>query len=197
MNFIFKEGKKELVFLIILYFLTKNPKLIFGLLLFLFIFFRAPKHKVIQNRREILSPSYGTVDSIEYYEDRTKINILLDISDVHVQYAPYPGRVTYLEHVPGTLNPFFILAREKTDHNERFITVLDTHLGNMVIIQYAGMVARRIVNNLSVGENVQKGDIFGMIKFSSRVDIVLPKICKVNVKKGDKVSGSKTVLAFK
>ena len=196
MNFIFKEGKKELLFLIILYYLTKKPKLILVLFLFLLYFFRAPTHGVVKNRHEILSPTYGTIDSIEYYEDSTKINILLDIRDVHVQYIPYPGQVKYLEHVPGNLNPFFLFAREKTDNNERFVTVLDTTVGNIVIIQYAGMIARRIVNNLVIDDNVQKGDIFGMIKFSSRVDIVLPSSCKINVKRGDKVFGSKTILAL-
>ncbi len=196
MNFIFKEGKRELVLLILLYYLTKNPKLILSLFLFLVLFFRAPSKQIVQNRNEILSPSYGTIDSIEYYEDSTKINILLDISDVHVQYIPYPGQVKYLEHVPGNLNPFFLFSREKTDNNERFVTVLDTTIGTMVVIQYAGMIARRIVNNLVVGDNVQKGDIFGMIKFSSRVDIILPSSCKINVKQGDKVFGSKTILAL-
>ena len=195
MNFIFKEGKRELVLLILLYYLTKNPKLILALFLFLVLFFRAPSKQIVQNRNEILSPSYGTIDSIEYYENSTKINILLNISDVHVLYVPYPGQVKYLEHVPGNLNPYFLFSREKTDDNERFITVLDTTLGNIVIIQYAGMIARRIVNNLNVGEIINKGDIFGMIKFSSRVDIVLPRRCKLNVRQGDKVFGSNTILA--
>ena len=64
--------------------------------------------------------------------------------------------------------------------NERMYTIINTHFGNIIIIQYAGMVARRIVNKLKVNKNVKKGDIFGMIKFSSRVDLLLPNFIGLN-----------------
>ena len=196
MNLLFSEGKRELFILLILLILTKNEKMIIFLLFALLVFFRAPPADFKDNKHEILSPSYGTVSSIESLDIGTKINILLNVSDVHVQYAPYTGVVKETKHIDGRLNPFFLVNVEKTDNNERMYTVLNTDIGQITIIQYAGMIARRIVNDLKNDQFLEKGQIFGMIKFSSRVDIIIPNKFKVQVKKGDKLKGGITILAI-
>ena len=124
----------------------------------------------------------------------TKINILLDVSDVHVQYVPYSGNVKDIKYVNGNFNPFFLLNTEKTNNNERMYTVISTKIGDITIIQYAGMIARRIVNNLKINDELKKGEIFGMIKFSSRVDIIIPSSFRLNVKEGQNVKGGITPL---
>jgi len=192
---VLKEGKKEIILLLILFCYNKNTKYSLIILIILVLFFRAPPADFLINDKEILSPTYGTISLIEEIDVGTKINILLNIFDVHVQYIPYNGKVEHLKHISGTLNPFFLTSSEKTDNNERMYTIISTDIGVVTIIQYAGMIARRIVNNLNVNDNVEKGDIFGMIKFSSRVDIIIPKGFQINVVQGEKIQGGKTIIA--
>ena len=73
-------------------------------------------------------------------------------------------------------------------------TVISTRLGDITIVQYAGMIARRIVNNLKINDELKKGEIFGMIKFSSRVDIIIPSSFQLNVKEGQDIKGGITPL---
>lgn len=195
MNLVLQQGKREIILIIILSLYTKNKKVFIYLFVLLCIFFRAPLAEFKENKFEILSPAYGRIDSIEKLDIGTKINILLDVSDVHVQYAPTSGIVKDTAYINGNFNPFFFLNTEKTNNNERMYTQISTELGDITIIQYAGMIARRIVNNLKLNEHLKKGQIFGMIKFSSRVDIILPSSLKLNVKKGDNVKGGITILA--
>lgn len=195
-NQLLLEGKKEICLLIMYYFLCKNQKNTFLIFFILLVFFRSPPAKFNKNSNEIISPSYGKIDSIERLDSSYKINILLSVTDVHTQYVPIDGVVEDTVYVKGRFNPFFLLKTEKTDYNERLYSTIKTKIGKITIIQYAGMLARRIVNNLKVDEQVDKGYIFGMIKFSSRVDIIIPNSIKLNVNVGEIVQGGKTVIGF-
>jgi phosphatidylserine decarboxylase len=192
---LFKEGKKELLFLVVFYIYSQNSKYSIILFLLLLYFFRSPKAHFKCINTEILSPTYGTVQKITKYDNQISVSIILNLNDVHTQYVPYSGTTMYLKHVKGTFNPLYLISFEKTDNNERFYTQIKTDFGNITIIQFAGMIARRIVNNLKINQNVKKGEILGMIKFSSRVDILLPKHCAINVRVGDYVYGGKTIIA--
>ena len=194
MNLVFQEGKRELFLILLISLHTKNIKFSMISFLLLSIFFRAPQPNFISNKFEIISPTYGKINTIEKLNIGTKINILLDVSDVHVQYAPYSGNVKDIKYVNGNFNPFFVLNTEKTNNNERMYTVISTRLGDITIVQYAGMIARRIVNNLKINDELKKGEIFGMIKFSSRVDIIIPSSFQLNVKEGQDIKGGITPL---
>lgn len=192
---LFQEGRKELMLLAIFYVYSHNVKYSIILFLLLLYFFRSPKANFQSNNNEILSPSYGTVQKITKTNNQICISIILNLNDVHTQYVPYSGTTIILKHINGTFNPLYLTSFEKTNNNERFYTQIKTKFGNVTIIQFAGMVARRTVNNLKINQNIKKGDIFGMIKFSSRVDIILPITCLVNVDIGDYVYGGQSIIA--
>ena len=176
-----QEGKRELLFLTLFYIHTHNAYWSTILLLLLLYFFRSPRADFRSNDNQILSPSYGTIQNISNNNNQICISIILKLNDVHTQYIPYTGNITSLKHINGTFNPLYLTSFEKTKNNERFYTQIKTKFGYISIIQFAGMIARRIVNNLSTKTIAEKGDIFGMIKFSSRVDLIVPKHCSINV----------------
>jgi phosphatidylserine decarboxylase len=186
---LFQCGHNELLFVLAFYAMTKNLPVTLVLFVGLLYFFRSPDH---DHRHDVVTaPSYGTVQRIA----GNRIEIILNVFDVHIQYIPYKGTVASIKHFDGKLSPVLKDYFQKSDKNERCETVFDTELGEMKVIQYAGLVARRIYNNLKPKQYVQQGDIMGMIKFSSRVDIFLPKGVDILVKEGDKVEGTHTVLA--
>ena len=187
---LFECGQNELLFVLAFYAMTRNLPITLVLFVGLLYFFRSPTHD--HRHDAVTAPSYGTVQNIK----DNRIEIALNVFDVHIQYIPYKGTVKSVTHIDGKLSPILKDYFEKSDKNERCETVFDTSLGEIKVIQYAGLVARRIYNRLNQKDNVRQGDIMGMIKFSSRVDIILPKQLNILVKKGDKVKGTHTVLAI-
>lgn len=173
------------------------------IVLFMIYFYRVPYRKCQNsqnsqnsqnNELDITSPADGTVLGIQTDQDgTTKIAIFLSPLDVHVQYIPYDGVVINKEYKKGEFNPAYLL--EKSTLNEHAILVVRTKYGDLSIKQIAGMLVRRIVTDPKIGDHVKKGDIYGMIKLSSRVDLSVPKNCKIYVKKGDKVKGCQSILA--
>ena len=186
---LFECGQTEILMVLALLAMTRNVPLAIAVFVALLIFFRSPAHK---HRSDVVTaPSYGVVQKIK----GNRIEILLDIFDVHIQYIPYRGVVKKIEHIDGRFEPILEKFFEKSDNNERTITTIATDLGEMTVTQVAGMVARRIYNRLEEGHKVFQGDIMGIIKFSSRVDIELPNGLDILVREGERVSGSHTVLA--
>jgi phosphatidylserine decarboxylase len=122
-----------------------------------------------------------------------KITIYLSIFDVHTQWFPVSGKITSITRKEGEFNLAHIL--EKSEYNERFTTIIQPNKirGSVRIDQIAGQVARRIVNWSKKNTNVNRGDLLGMIKLSSRVDLYLPvNNVRLHVKKGDNVKGNET-----
>jgi phosphatidylserine decarboxylase len=122
-----------------------------------------------------------------------KITIYLSIFDVHTQWFPVSGKITSITRKEGEFNLAHIL--EKSEYNERFTTIIQPNKirGSVRIDQIAGQVARRIVNWSKKNTNVNRGDLLGMIKLSSRVDLYLPvNNIRLHVKKGDNVKGNET-----
>jgi len=134
------------------------------------LFFRDPSRDI---GNDIVSPADGKVMFVDRCEVDTKWHIAIFMSplNVHVNRAPLGGRVVEVKHIEGSFIPAFDKESEK---NERVVTKLMTDLGEITIIQIAGIVARRIVPYIKRGIRLRKGQRMGMIRFGSRVDIYLP-----------------------
>jgi len=167
------------------------------LTLFVISFFRDPERKGSQAPGIVLSPADGTITQIKdvTFNDQpyVQIVIFLSVFNVHINRIPYPGVVTTLKYRKGAFKAAF--DPEIDQKNERMEITFDTDKGPMKMVQIAGLIARRIITRLEEGQSIQKGDRFGMIKFSSRTDLYLPKTATLLIKKGDKVQGALTELA--
>jgi phosphatidylserine decarboxylase len=171
--------------------------------LFTLWFFRDPDREIPADTDALLSPADGTVTHIEEVTESDfpggrarRISIFLAVWDVHVNRVPRIGRVVGLRYFPGE----YLDARkpESAQRNEQFWTDLEENATprRIRIKQISGAVARRIVNSLKLEEPVFAGERFGMIKFGSRTDVLVPATDAVEllVKIGDKVQGGSTIL---
>lgn len=147
----------------------------------------------------ILSPADGRVQKIEvveeprfFYGEARRITIFLSVFNVHVQRCPYAGEVVYLEHRPGSFAPAF---SHSADDNESNLLGLHTDRGPLAIAQITGAIARRIICRCTVGDQLQRGERYGLIKFGSRVDLYLPVDVELTVGEGQTVAGGKTPVA--
>ncbi|ACI21255.1 phosphatidylserine decarboxylase family protein [Thermodesulfovibrio yellowstonii] len=167
--------------------------------LFFLYFFRDPERTPPADPNVVVSPADGKVISIKQHGEsfcdkgHTEISIFMSPFDVHVNRAPFDGIVKEVVYTPGK---FFSAFKEKAyRENENIKITIQTQHGNIVVRQVAGFVARRVVCWIKEGDSLNKGERFGMIKFSSRVDICLPSFFKINVKVGDKVKAGKNIIA--
>lgn len=173
-----------------------------GAFLFSLYFFRNP-HRIceeaLQNDRIVVAPSDGEVVAIEKIEEgfvglATRISIFLSPLDVHVQWIPLQGIVEQIIYRPGKFVVAY--APKSSEINERNDIYLRTTEGvKLVVRQIAGFVARRICCWVKPQTQVQVGDKYGMIRFGSRVDVIVPRETKIAVKVGDRVYGGHTALA--
>ena len=162
----------------------------------LMVFYRIP-HRVNQYPDEfIVAPSDGVVKSVlRINKQVTHIAIYLNIFNAHVQWSPINGKVISVRYKEGRFHPAYIL--EKSKYNERVETTIYNPVLNdtIKIVQIAGQLARRITTYVKPGDHLIRGDLLGLIKLSSRVDIFLPsKKVNVLVKEGDRLLGNKTIL---
>jgi phosphatidylserine decarboxylase len=171
--------------------------------LFTLYFFRDPNAKVPAGAGLVVSPGHGKVDVIDTLNEQQfmgrecqRISMFLSVLNVHVQNAPVSGKVAYLKHTEGqflnamktecaTCNENVYIGFEASDPREEKI--------GMKLI--AGVLARRIVPFVEVGNEMARGDRISLIQFGSRVDVYLPHSAKIKVKLGDRVVGGETVLA--
>ncbi|HHD16826.1 MAG TPA: phosphatidylserine decarboxylase [Euryarchaeota archaeon] len=163
------------------------------LLLFLPViaFFRDPERPTGAG---VVSPADGKVTRVVRNGGWTEISIFMNIHDVHVNRAPWRGKIVAQEHIRGSFKPAF---SKDSDRNERLRTVLRTERGDWEIVQIAGAVARRIVPYVEVGDTLEKGERFGMIRFGSRVDLRfrVPRGHSITVSEGDRVKAGTSSLA--
>lgn len=176
--------------------------LLFGILtLFTVFFFRDPVRKCDSHENILVAPADGRILSIENVAnpyvggDAVKISIFLSIIDVHINRIPATGRIDYVKYVPGK---FFAAFREKASHlNERTEIGMTTLSGARILFrQIAGVIARRIVCNINEEDSVVAGERFGMIRFGSRAELVVPAGSKLLVRTGEHVAGGKTVMGY-
>jgi phosphatidylserine decarboxylase len=175
-----------------------------GILLTLFIafFFRNPKRKIPSLQNIILSPADGRIIHLgECEEDRflkeraLKVSIFMSLFDVHINRAPVSGKVLERSYYPGQ---FLVANAEKSSLlNEQNAFILETEDRlKILLIQIAGFVARRIVCYAKAGDTLRMGEIFGMIRFGSRIDLYLPKEVKPNIRVGQHVKGGESIIGY-
>ncbi len=171
----------------------------FVLTLFMLYFFRDPERDVPEGEGIFVAPADGRVIVVsKAYEDRhlkssaLQISIFMSPLNVHVNRAPCDGTVESVMHTPGRFLSAF--KPEASLQNENIAMVLDTKYGKILVRQVAGFIARRAVCRVKSGDVLQKGGRYGVIKFSSRVDIYLPENAKITVKINDRVRAGETVI---
>lgn len=174
--------------------------IITGLWLLILYFFRDPERQTPNQPGLVVSPADGEIVAIvreregRYLQDDTlRISIFLSITNVHVQRIPLQGVVTLVDHQPGKFLQAFL--PEASDVNEHIAMMIQTPYGPLLVKQIAGILARRCVNYMQAGYSVQTGQRFGLIRFSSRVDLFLPPNAQLLVHIGDKVTGGVTPMA--
>ena len=181
------------------WFFTHNPWLTaipVLLAMFFLWFFRDPSRKIPTGPGVIVSPGDGKVDGAEWIEttvgSRLRVSVFLNVFDVHVNRCPVEGMVTLVEQRAGQfLNA---MNEESAVLNEQTLVMIDTGEFMVSFKQIAGLLARRIVCNLKAGDRVQRGQRMGLIKFGSRVDVLLPAEAELHVKVGDRVKGGSSIL---
>jgi len=175
--------------------------LFFLLLIFCTVaFFRDPDRAVPPDPNLIVAAADGTVmDIIECEENQVlktktrRVGIFLSVFDVHTNRAPIDGRVIYRQHQQGLC----LDARRSdcSEKNESVTWAFENPCVTIVVRQITGAIARRIVAWSEIGDELKKGDRFGMIRFGSRTELYLPLDAEVLVKTGDHVSGGSTIIA--
>ncbi len=169
-----------------------------------FWFFRDPERKIpeeaLNDRRTILSPADGTIVEIaddfesNYFQEKTKrISIFLSPMDVHVNRIPATGVIEYFKFVAG--RKLIASKSEASTQNQQTLFGLQNHYGKVLFKQIVGILARRLVWDIKVGDNVTIGKRFGMMKFGSRMDIHLPANSEIITQVGNKVVAANTILA--
>jgi phosphatidylserine decarboxylase len=169
------------------------------ILLLLLWFYRHPLNRnIFKNRNIIYSPAYGRILKVQYLKgDKIHIAIFLSPYDIHRQYIPISGRVKkILYDRTGKFNIAYKF--NKSNKNEKFITILDTDRGDVIIYQIAGILVRRISNYMRVGEYVDTGVEMGIIHFGSRVDITIPNASSFNllVNEGEYMRGINSKIGY-
>lgn len=194
----------DIIAILVPVFIVKLILVSVSVLLFAFVlyFFRDPVRKLPENIKDndIISPGDGKVMMIEEIEERVflkskakMIGIFLSPLNVHVNRIPVTGRVDYYQYVKGE----YIVAfdHKSSERNERTEIGITNPKFKILFKQIAGFVARRIVCNLRAGDKVKRGEKFGMIKFGSRVDVIMPFNAVIKVAVNQKVTGGETILA--
>ena len=187
-----------------------SPLYFFGLVLTLWCvyFFRNPVRitPILSGTNKnnlIISPADGRVIEISKITpdeeiglpegNWTRICVFMNVFDVHVNRSPMLGKIFYKNYVPGS---FFNASLDKaSSENERLILGLEAENGKKIaFVQIAGLVARRIICDVSIGSSLKAGQVFGLIRFGSRVDIYFPSDVSVMVLKGQKMIAGETII---
>ncbi|MCK4967286.1 phosphatidylserine decarboxylase family protein [bacterium] len=199
-------GAIAAAFLLISYLTGSTTVKIFaGVLCILFIlvvfFFRDPERNVPLEENAVIAPADGKiilieeVDDNEYLNNRAKIvSIFMSVFNVHINRVPITGTVEYLKYNKGKFLPAFTEASSLK--NENYAVGISNGNQKVLFRQIAGLIARRIVNNLKLNQSVKAGQRFGMIKFGSRLDIIMPLSTQISVSLNQKVKGGETIIGI-
>ena len=164
--------------------------LLSGLFGFVAFFFRNPVRTIPTDPQAIVSPADGKVVRLERVGNVTRMSIFLSLFNVHVNRSPIAGRIEAIDYRPGK---FLVAFNDKasTDNERNIVMVSDGRI-TIVFTQIAGIVARRIVFWKKIGDVVGKGELVGLIRFGSRVDVLFPAGTEATVAVGDRVKGGST-----
>ena len=170
------------------------------LLFYTFFFFRDPDRNVPADPNAVVAAADGVVKDISEVEEteilKTKmrrVGIFLSVFDVHTNRAPINGRILYRQHHEGLC--LDARSADCSEKNEAMTWVFENPRATILVRQLTGAIARRIVAWTDVGDQVAKGERFGMIRFGSRTEVYLPLAANVLVKVGDHVAGGSTIIA--
>ena len=158
-------------------------------------FFRDPERVIPQDPRAVVAPADGRVmEIVPMSEGVTRLSIFLSITDVHINRAPYGGKVTDVVYTSGA---FLAAYRPEASRSNEANSITIEHLGRCFVVkQIAGVITRRIVCRVHPGDMLEKGQRYGLIRFGSRTDLLLPAAAEIAVQVGDVVRGGETILAF-
>ncbi len=173
----------------------------FGLgFLFVTWFFRDPERPIPNEPNVIVSPADGKVTEIVTEnepingESCTRVTIFLNVFNVHVNRVPVGGTIEDVRYNPGKFLAAF--NPKASMENEQSIILINTGKVNVLVKQIAGLIARRIICWPGKGDQYELGQRYGLIRFGSRVDILLPESTKLSVACGDKVSGGRSIIGY-
>lgn len=174
--------------------LALPPLLLAGFFLW---FFRDPDRRIPADPGLVVSPADGKVTDVSQLQANgravTRISIFLNVFNVHVNRSPIAGAIKQVQYQRGKFGN--AMGAISSDANEQNIVTVEGEGQTVVFKQIAGLLARRIVFNKAVGETVTRGERVGLIKFGSRVDVLLDPGVEVLVKVGDSVAGGSSILA--
>jgi len=166
---------------------------------FITFFFREPYRPVEEDDSILYSPADGTVMAVDqFYDDEflhaeaKKVTIFLSIFNVHTNRSPMHGVVKYMRYTCGGFEPAYKGSAPVV--NERMAIGLENGRNRVLVVQIAGILARRIVSWTSLGKDLAQGQTYGMIKFGSSTELIMPEDVEVLVRKGDKVKGGITII---
>ena len=170
---------------------------------FILWFFRDPERNTPITEEKIISPADGKVclidlsvppEELQYgTEEMQRVCIFMNVFNVHVNRVPVKGEIKKIIYKEGS---FFNASLDKaSEKNERNSIIIKTENGiEIVVVQIAGLIARRILSFVSNGDKLNSGERFGLIRFGSRVDVYLPKTFKPEIKVGDKTIAGETII---
>lgn len=176
------------------------PVISLAIMILVLRFFRVPSRRLYPDENTIVAPSDGKVVVVEQMNQDEYLNgpciqvsIFMSIHDVHINYYPVSGKISYHKYHPGK----YLVARHPKSSilNERCSVGIETPHGRILVRQIAGYVARRICTYASEGEESRQGSEMGFIKFGSRLDLFLPLDAHIMVEPGQRVAGSVTPVA--
>ena len=200
---IVKDGYPFIIFSLILTFIVLYfwgivwAVVPFVLMLYFAYFFRNPNRPLPNDENILYAPADGRVMSIEEIYDEeylndaaVKVTVFLSVFNVHVNRSPMSGEIKYQRYNEGKFVPAF--DKKATFKNERHAIGLDNGKIKIMVTQVAGLLARRIVSWVTLGNVVKQGECYGMIKFGSSTELVVPKNVEILVHKGQNVVGGIT-----
>lgn len=162
-------------------------------------FFRNPERTIPADESLIVSPADGTVQEVVELDDDDfvkapcrKVIIFLSVFDVHVNRSPIAGEIKIQKYICGRFRPAY---KEAVGfENERHLIGIENDKLRVTVTQVAGILARRIVSWVTLDDKLEKGELYGLIRFGSCTEIVVPANVEVLVKKGDKVRGGESII---
>ncbi len=169
------------------------------LMLYFCYFFRNPKRQIITDDSVILSPADGTVTDIvpletdEFVKEPcNKVIIFMSVFNVHVNRSPIQGKIKLQKYFCGRFRPAY--KDTVGFENEHHVLGIENGRVRISVKQIAGILARRIVSFVTLDDDLKQGELYGMIKFGSCLEVVMPKKVEIMVEKGQKVAGGQTIL---
>jgi phosphatidylserine decarboxylase len=165
---------------------------VFCVLMFFLIFFRDPERTIGEG---VIAPADGKIRDIKQENNQCVISIFMEVNNVHVNRMPLDGRILKMTHFPG----YHLRAwKKESEYNERVVITIETAIGQVTVLQIAGLIARRVYPYIKEGDVLKKGDRIGIIRLGSRVDVILPAtaVHSITVKIGDPVKAGQDTIAL-